>query len=296
MTLRSMTGFGRAHGPLGRDWTAEIVVRAVNHRFLDLTVKARETEASLEPIVRRALARHVSRGKLEVTLRVRRICAAGYAVTVDEGLLEALLTRFAALSRKYPLAGRLEARDLLAIPQIVSVESAIEEFTEEEMDALEALAEDAARALVTMRESEGALIMTDLGQRVKTLSEKTRWLEARREDIARRQAEILRQRVQALFPDVPLDSGRVEQEAALAADKSDVSEELQRLSGHLEQFAGLLERPPSPVGKRLEFLSQEILRELNTLGSKARDLHIIREVLDMKSETEKIREQVLNVE
>ncbi len=95
-----MTGFGRAHGPLGRDWTAEIVVRSVNHRFLDLTVKARETEASLEPVVRRALAKHVSRGKVEVALRVRRLSAAGHAVMVDEALLEALLARFAALSEK----------------------------------------------------------------------------------------------------------------------------------------------------------------------------------------------------
>ncbi|MGH9400459.1 MAG: YicC/YloC family endoribonuclease [Thermoanaerobaculia bacterium] len=291
-----MTGFGRAQGPLGRDWTAEIVVKAVNHRFLDLTVKARETEASLEPIVRRALARHVSRGKVEVALRVRRISAAGHAVTVDEGLLEALLDRFAALSKKYRLAGALEARDLLAIPQIVSVESALEEFAAEETAALEALAEEAARGLVAMREAEGDLIRADLSGRIETLQAKTQLLEERREEIARRQAEILRERVKALFPDVPLDSGRIEQEAALAADRSDVSEELQRLSGHLEQFAGLLEKPPGPAGKRLEFLSQEILRELNTLGSKARDLSIIREVLDMKSETEKIREQVLNVE
>jgi uncharacterized protein (TIGR00255 family) len=294
--IRSMTGFGRAHGPLGRDWTAEIVVRSVNHRFLDLAVKARETEASLEPIVRRALARHVNRGKVEVALRVRRLSASGHSVTVDEGLLEALLARFAALSQKYPLAGKLEARDLLALPQIISVESANDGFTEEETAALEALAEEAARALVGMRETEGALIRADLRGRVNTLQEKTRQLEGRREEIARRLAETLRERVKALFPDVPLDSGRIEQEAALAADKSDVSEELQRLSGHLEQFAGLLDAPPGPVGKRLEFLSQEILRELNTLGSKARDLQIVRDVLDMKSETEKIREQVLNVE
>jgi uncharacterized protein (TIGR00255 family) len=291
-----MTGFGRAHGPLGRDWTGEVVVRSVNHRFLDLTVKARETEASLEPVVRRALARHVSRGKVEVALRVRRLSAAGHAVAVDEALLEALLARFAALSEKYPLVGRLEARDLLAIPQLVSVESAVDAFTEEETAALEALAEEAARGLVAMREAEGALIRADLEERVDILKSKTAELTARREEIARRVAETLRERMKALFPEVPLDSGRVEQEAAIAADRSDVSEELQRLAGHLDQFAGLLFRPAGPVGKKLEFLSQEILRELNTLGSKARDLQIIREVLDMKSETEKIREQVLNVE
>jgi uncharacterized protein (TIGR00255 family) len=294
--IRSMTGFGRAHGAIGKDWTADVVVRSVNHRFLDLSVKARETEAALEPVVRRALARHVSRGKVEASLRVKRVTAAGHAVVVDEGLLEALLGRFEALSRKYSLQGRLEVRDLLAVPQLVTVDSGIESFTEEETSALEALADEAARALVTMREAEGALIRSDLAARVADLRGKARQLGTRREEITRRLAETLRERVRSLFPDVALDSGRLEQEAVLAADRSDVSEELQRLSGHLEQFAGLLEKPAGPVGKKLEFLSQEILRELNTLGSKARDLQILREVLDMKSETEKLREQVANVE
>jgi len=294
--IRSMTGFGRAQGPVGKDWTAEVIVRSVNHRFLDLTVRTRESEASLEPVVRRALARHVSRGKVEAILRLRRITAAGHAVAVDEALLEALLERFAALSGKYALQGRLEVRDLLAIPQLVSVESGIEEFTEEETAALEALTDEAAGALVAMRETEGAAIRSDLAERVTVIRTRAGQLGARREEITRRLAETLRERVRALFPDVTLDSGRVEQEAVLAADRSDVSEELQRLSGHLEQFGALLERPPGPVGKKLEFLSQEILRELNTLGSKARDLQILREVLDMKSETEKVREQVANIE
>jgi uncharacterized protein (TIGR00255 family) len=296
MKIRSMTGFGRAHGPVGKDWTAEVVVRSVNHRFLDLSVKSRETEATLEPVVRRALARHVSRGKVEASLRLRRITASGHAVAVDEALLEALLGRFEALSQKYSLQGRLEVRDLLAVPQLLTVETGTDGFSEDETAALEALAEEAARALVAMRETEGALIRADLAERIRTIRSKAVELGARREEITRRLAETLRERVRTLFPDVALDSGRLEQEAVLAADRSDVSEELQRLSGHLEQFAALLEKPSGPVGKKLEFLSQEILRELNTLGSKARDLQILREVLDMKSETEKVREQVANVE
>ena len=290
-----MTGFGRAQGPVGSDWTAEVAVKSVNHRSLDLTVKARETESALEPVVRRALARHVARGKVEATVRVRRT-AAGPAVAVDEALLEALLARFTELSKKYPLVGRLELRDLLAFPQLVSVEEGGGGFSDEETARLEALAEEAARALVSMREVEGALIQADLAARIGVLKTKAVQLEGRREEIARRLAETLKERVKALFSEVEIDPGRLEQEAALAADRSDVSEELARLSGHLDQFAGLLDLPAGPVGKKLEFLSQEILRELNTLGSKARDLQIVRDVLDMKAETEKIREQVANVE
>ncbi len=294
--IRSMTGFGRAHGPLGPDSSADVVVRSVNHRFLDLTVKVRETENELEPVLRRVFSRHLARGKVEVTLRVRQGATADREVSIDEGLLEAVLARFAALSAKYPVAGRLEARDLLTIPQIFSVETGAEGFTAEELSAVASVAEEAAAALLGMREAEGKLVAADLAERIGFLRGKVRLLSARREEITRTIHATLRERLQILFPQVAFDAGRLEQEAALAADRSDIAEELQRLEGHLEQFGHLLDSADGPVGKRLDFLSQEILRELNTLGSKARDLELTREVLEMKSETEKIREQVQNVE
>jgi uncharacterized protein (TIGR00255 family) len=179
---------------------------------------------------------------------------------------------------------------------MVTVESASAPFTPDEIGALEALAEQAAAALVAMRETEGASIAAALTPRLALLRSRTAALAARREEIARALAASIGERVRALFPDVPLDPGRVEQEAALAADRADVSEELERLSGHLDQFERLVASPPAGVGKTLDFLSQEILRELNTLGSKSRDLKSTREVLDMKAEIEKIREQVQNVE
>jgi uncharacterized protein (TIGR00255 family) len=147
-----------------------------------------------------------------------------------------------------------------------------------------------------MRAAEGSAIASDLRGRLAVLRQKTETLAGRREEIARRLAETLRERVRALFPDVAVDPARLEQEAALAADRADVAEELQRLGGHLDQFEGILRSADGSVGKKLDFLTQEILRELNTLGSKSRDLASTREVLDMKAEIEKIREQVQNVE
>lgn len=291
-----MTGFGRARGPVGDHWSAELVLRSVNHRFLDFTVKLRDTEAELEPILRRVISRRVSRGKVEVAVRLKRLSPAGHEVSIDEGLLEAVLARFAALAQKYPVSGRLEARDLLSIPQILSVEDGAGSFSPEEISALERLAEEAAASLVAMREMEGKFVAADLLQRIEFLRGKVARLAARREEMTRKIYSALRERLEALFPQVALDPGRLEQEAAMAADRSDIAEELQRLEGHLEQFGDLLESSSEPVGKRLDFLSQEILRELNTLGSKGRDLELIREVLEMKSETEKIREQVQNIE
>jgi uncharacterized protein (TIGR00255 family) len=296
VTIRSMTGFARARGPAGADRAAEIVVRSVNSRFLDLTVKTRETEASLEPPLRRIFSRRLHRGKVEVSLRLKRTSPSDVEITVDEGLLQALLSRLGALAERYPIEGRLSVRDLLTIPQAVVVETASETFSPEEVAAVEALAEEAAAALIAMRAAEGAAIAADLAPRIGLLRRKAAGLAERREEIARNLAATLRERVRALFPDVALDPGRLEQEAALAADRADVAEELQRLQGHLDQFDGILGRPEGSVGKTLDFLTQEILRELNTLGSKSRDLASTREILEMKAETEKIREQVQNIE
>jgi len=291
-----MTGFGRAKGSVGDEWTAEVVAKSVNHRFLDVNVKVRENEAELEPVLRRVFTRRIARGKVEVSLRLKRAMPAPTVIAIDEGLLEALLARFAALAERYPVSGRLEARDLLTIPQIFSVETSGDGFSPEDVAAFEAIAAEACGALVAMRETEGALVAADLSERVEFLEKRLAQLASRRDEILGKALENLRERLRPLLAEPGLDPGRLEQEAALAADRSDVAEELQRLEGHLEQFAKLLSTSNEPVGKKLDFLAQEILRELNTLGSKGRDLQMIREVLDMKSEIEKIREQVQNLE
>jgi len=291
-----MTGFGRARGPVGADRAGEVVVRSVNSRFLDLTIKTKESEAALEPALRRTVGGLLHRGKVEVALRLKRTSPAEQEISVDEGLLQALLARISSLSAKYPIEGKLSVRDILTIPQVVVVEVPTDSFSPEEMAAVEALAREAASALVAMRTTEGAAIVADLSPRIAYLRQKTSGLAARREEIARNLAATLKERVRSLFADVPIDPGRLEQEAALAADRADVTEELQRLNGHLDQFDGILGNGSGSVGKTLDFLTQEILRELNTLGSKSRDLLSTREILDMKAETEKIREQVQNIE
>jgi len=293
--IRSMTGYGRAQGAVGAGTTAEVWARSVNHRFLDLSVKLRETEAALEPVLRKVFSGRVSRGKVEIALRLRRDGGAREDVTVDETLLAAVVERIREAAARLDVAGRLEARDLLAIPGALSVEGSVAELSAEEIEAVEKVASEAAGALVAMREVEGREVAAELGRRIEFLRKKTSELAARREEISGRLLANLRERLAALAPTVSFDSGRLEQEAAIAVDRTDVAEELQRLEGHLVQFSELL-GSTSPVGKKLEFLSQEILRELNTLGSKAKDLQLVRDVLDMKSETEKLREQVQNVE
>jgi uncharacterized protein (TIGR00255 family) len=296
VTLRSMTGIGRASGPVGPDRVAELSVRSVNHRALDLNVKVRETEASLEPLLRRVFSRRFARGKVDVALQMRRLSTAGREVAVDEALLEAFLARLSRLAEKYPVVARLEPRDLLAVPQLFTFDEAPEELSGADLEELEGIANRAADALIEMREAEGARVSADLAGRIERLRDQLSSLASRRAEIAARVRDNVRERLRAIAAEFPMDPGRLEQEAALAADRSDISEELHRLEGHLEQFGELVASARDPVGKKLEFLCQEILRELNTLGSKARDLPLVREVVDMKSELEKIREQVANVE
>jgi uncharacterized protein (TIGR00255 family) len=287
--IRSMTGFGRAQGPLGAAGAAEVSARSVNHRFLELTIKLRDGDAALEPVIRKAFSSLVSRGKVEVSIRIRREDGGGRTdVSIDEELAAAIVERVAAIAERLGVGGRLEARELLTIPGVVSLDNGGAELAAEEIAAVERVASEAARALVTMRETEGRQVALDLDRRIETLQSKTKELAARREEMAGRLLGNLRERLAALVPGLPIDPGRLEQEAALAADRSDVSEELQRLDGHLAQFRELLQTR-APVGKKLEFLSQEFLREMNTVCYKGKYLQIVRDIMEMKSETEKIR-------
>jgi uncharacterized protein (TIGR00255 family) len=166
----------------------------------------------------------------------------------------------------------------------------------EAVEQIAAIASHAASEVTRMREAEGRLLAADLIERIGFLREHLGRVAEARRDIVERLHASLRERLAGLFADTPLDSGRLEQEAAILAERSDVAEEITRLDAHLGQFRDLLARAAEPVGKKLDFLTQEIQREINTIGSKCRDLAVTRDVIDMKSETEKIREQVQNLE
>ena len=295
MSVRSMTGFGRAHGTAG-DWNVDVVVRAVNHRFFDLSLRVREEHAELEPVLRRAVAAKVARGKVDVTLRLHRSRDSEHEIHINESLLQALLGRFADLAGRYPIGGRIEVRDLLTVPQVVRVEGIGDSLEAEQAEGIAAVVSRALDELVAMRASEGALLAADLRERLDFLRQRLSRISAARGDVLRRLHDDLKERLALLFAEISLDAGRLEQEAVLLVDRSDISEEVTRLESHLGQFEKHLAGGPDPVGKKLDFLAQEIQREINTIGSKCRDLFIMREVIDMKTETEKIREQVQNLE
>jgi uncharacterized protein (TIGR00255 family) len=292
--IRSMTGFGSAEAvtPAGR---FRVEARAVNHRYAEVVVRLPRELAALEDRVRGAIQGRVLRGRVEVS--IMRDERAGRTRTVRSD---------ADLARAYAQALR-ELADVLGVPYDVGV-SLIATFpdvlkVEEAREDLEALwpaveeaVEEAVAALVAMREAEGRRLAQDLQARLDRVEERVSQVERRAPAVAADHAQRLRQRLAQLLGEVPVDEQRMAMEVAVWAERADVSEELTRLRSHLAQFRHDLTAASGAVGRRLEFILQEMVREATTIGAKANDLEIARAVIAIKSELESLREQVQNIE
>jgi len=292
--IRSMTGYGRSEvqTPGGR-FTIEM--RSVNHRFGEVLVRLPRDLAPLEDRVRAAVQGRVLRGRVEVTIIREDRASRGKTVRPDLELAAA----YSQVLRE--LAGALGMPEGLTLAQVASFPDVIRvEETKEDLEALWpvlAPAVDAAAAdLVGMRESEGRRLAEDLESRLLRLDELATEVAGRSRASVGDYAVRLRERIAGLLGEVPVDEGRLAAEVAIFAERSDVSEEVTRLRSHVAQFRTDLEQADGPVGRRLEFVLQEMGREVNTTGAKANDLEITRAVIAMKGELESMREQIQNVE
>ena len=290
--VRSMTGFGRASAQSGQ-YRLGVEVRTVNHRFLDVAVRLPREYAGLEERIRRAVAQHIERGRVDVSVRVDRLTSPVRAVHVDTELAHAYYEALKELRRSLRLPGSIDVDMLLGLPDILRVEHA-----EDDVDALwgdlePALAE-ALGQVVAMREAEGRVLTRDLEERAARVERQVEAIAGRAPAVV----EAYHRRLQARLEEWGLqavDPQRIAAEVALMAERSDISEECVRLRSHCRQFRALL-AGGGPVGRRLEFLLQEMHREITTIGAKAGDLEIAGRVVDVKAELEKMREQVQNVE
>jgi uncharacterized protein (TIGR00255 family) len=290
--IRSMTGFGKAAGSFdGREVTIEIV--AVNHRYLDASVRLPGSWSILEPDVKQALRDQLNRGKLSVYVSCKR-SHGGATIRFD-----------AEVARQYIEASKELARmvgtmDTITVDTVASLDGVfVQEEPEDDLDQvraeLMALVDDAIGRLNEMRVGEGAVLARDVRARIGLLREALGVIEERLPELNRHHESRLRSRIDDLKADVALTEERLALEVALLAEKADVTEEVVRLKAHLDHMEELLDAK-DPVGRRLDFLLQELQREVNTLGVKTRDSDVARSVLDMKAEVEKIREQVQNIE
>ena len=290
--IRSMTGFGVAEGDIaGARVTVE--VRSVNHRFFNPTLKLPGQFTRWEGEVREALRKSVSRGHVTLFARIDRPVSTDVAA-IDEAKFSAYVAQLRSLQERHGLDASLDVATILRMPDVLATGTAEEEGTAGD---LVAIVERAAKALDEMRAAEGARLKTYLEERLAVVERAYERIAERAPIRLLEQRDRVRQTVRDLSEGVAVDEQRLAQEIAILADRLDVSEEISRFRSHLEAFRGALRNPPADgVGKRLGFLLQEMLREANTTGSKANDAAMLHEVVAIKEELERIREQVENLE
>jgi len=292
--MRSMTGYGEGSGENAR-YAVSVSLRAVNHRFLDLQVRVGEDLRSSEAALRDLFGKELVRGRVEARVDVRPRAERSVSVEVNMGVVRAAHAATHQLVEAGLIERGLAAGDLLRIPEAFRVEVASEAWNAEDHELLLAVARTAVAQLVASRETEGASLRAVLEERLLGLEDAVARLDSLRGAVREELSAALHRRLAELLGGQALDETRVAQEVALLVDRSDVSEEIDRLRAHVEHFRTVI-RESGGAGKRLDFLTQEIFRELNTLGAKCRNAEMTRAVLDAKVLCEQVREQVQNVE
>lgn len=288
--IRSMTGFGAAEGSVGGA-RVSVEIRSVNHRFFSPAVKLPAELAKWEGEVREALRGAISRGHVTLTARFDRAQSA--EVAIDVAVFEAYVHQLRELQHRFSLAN-LDIGAVLRLPNVVAAQDHAEQGSAAELITV---VNHALAALDAMRAAEGARLAAYIHERLEVLESAADAIAKRAPDRVVEQRDRLREAVRDLSGGVGVDEQRIAQEIAILADRLDVSEEISRFHSHLAAFREALAKPPSDgVGKRLGFLLQELLREANTAGSKGNDSTILRDVLVIKEELEKLREQVENLE
>jgi len=293
-TVSSMTGFGQAERESARHRVAA-AARSVNHRFLDLVLRLPEELRPLEAEVRALATDRLARGRVELKLHVESLAGMPVEVELHRAAAEALAGQVRELVRAGVLEKGLSAGDLLRLPDVVRLRAPETAWADEDMTLALATAREALDQLVAARRAEGERLRAVLGERIEALAGWSTRLVEGREAVRQTLHRGLRQRLQELLGDSGLDERVVVQEAAVLAERSDVQEELDRLASHLSAFRDCL-RDGGAVGRKLDFLAQELHRELNTLGSKCRDTEMAGVVVEAKLVCEQIREQVQNLE
>jgi uncharacterized protein (TIGR00255 family) len=288
--IRSMTGFGAAEGVVGGS-RVSVELRTVNHRFFSPSIKLPSELSRWEPEVREALRRRIARGHITVSARTERTAVAG---AIDESRFAGYVAMLRELRDRHSLDGPIDVATVLRMPDVMSAAGDEAAGTAAELTAI---VDAAIESLTKSRGEEGKRLAGYLLERLAIVEAALSRIAVRAPERVLMQRDRLRESVRTLTEGMTVDEVRVAQEIAILADKLDVQEELQRFASHIAAFRSALEASGGePVGKRLGFLLQEMLREANTTGSKANDAAMLHDVVTIKEELERIREQVENLE
>jgi uncharacterized protein (TIGR00255 family) len=293
--LNSMTGYGSADGQLdGICYAVEI--KAVNNRYLKTIIKLPEAIAFLEDDIDKLLRKSLSRGTVNCVVRLKGVSASAL-FEIDEVALRAVVERLSAVGPSVGVAGTIDLASLLTLPGVVRPVLPDEEDIEQVREVVLSITKEAVGKLQQMRVAEGQFLEADLKGNCQAMAQELEAIRQKSDGVIKEYARRLRRRVDALLAEakLKLDEETLAREVAVLADRSDISEEIARLDAHLQQFEQICDKE-GQAGRRLDFLSQEMLREANTMASKAADADIVRRVVDMKCLIERLKEQIQNVE
>ena len=291
--MRSMTGFGRERIVAdGKEYQVEI--RSVNSRYCELTAKLPRNYTYVEEKLKALVKKTLSRGKAEVSLTVYDITGRDTSVTVNTPVVKRYLEEMRKCSEELGLEDNLQLSDIFRMTDAFTVVRP-EEDEDKVWANIEAAAKGALEKFAAMRETEGEKMKTDILDKLSNIERMTGEVEKLSPETTAAYRERLYAKLKEVLETVQIDEQRILTEAAIFADKTAVDEETVRLHSHFKQFREMAESK-EPVGRKLDFLVQELNRESNTIGSKCQDLRITKLVIDMKSEIEKIREQIQNIE
>ena len=291
--IRSMTGYGREQQAVD-GFNILVEVKSVNHRFFEFSAKIPRFYGYIEEKIKAFLQQYITRGKVDVFITIEVIEGAEAEVKLNYRLAASYIAALRELRGKYGLLDDISVSSVARYADIFTVLKSPED-EERVWKAVRTVAEPAVREFMKMRESEGGRLRADIAARAAVIAGLVEKIEARSPATVEEYRQRIQTRMKELLSDLKADENRIMMEAALYADKVSVTEETVRLKSHLRSFESMLDSD-EPVGRKLDFLMQEMNREANTIGSKASDVEIARMVVDVKAELEKIREQIQNIE
>ena len=292
--IKSMTGYGRGEAEAeGRRFTVEL--KSVNNRYCEVILRQPRSLAQLEDKIRRQIQNKDTRGRIDGFITIEETGEVTPAVKVDKALALTYHKAMEELMADLAISDKISIRDLISLPNVISLEQT-EDDVEAWYQAIQKATDQALEGLMSMRENEGQRLKTDILERAKIIRQLILGQVSERAPlVVQEHREKLMQRLAEWLENGTIEENRLAAEVAIFTDRADISEELVRLHSHLEQLAQILTEGGA-VGRKLDFLVQEMNREVNTIGSKANDLMITNAVVNAKSELEKIREQVQNIE
>ena len=291
--VRSMTGFGRAKKEIDSlDITVEI--KSVNHRYFEFSARLPRSYNFLEEKLKSFLSEYISRGKVEISVMIEDNSQNATVVEIDRDYANAYITALKQLSKEFKIKNDIGASSFVGNNDLFKIRrKAADDQTVQ--NAVLTVAKEALDNFIEMRSIEGERLLNDVKSRTAYILKKVEFIEERSPETVKLYKERIEQKIKELLNDTAPDEQRILTEVAIFADKVAVAEETVRLRSHIKQFEDLLS-DTKPVGRKLDFIVQEMNRETNTIGSKAQDIEIAHTVVDMKSEIEKIREQIQNME